>query len=123
MFDKFTNLAMQAHDSLCLCILANPDVTDLELVNVRVAWPLPEDTSREYEARQLGFIGVMGVVDGLPRTALDIPLDPVRISALSAAFVKHCELLLSGAFEAQGKGDSVDWLMRLFSLPDERPEG
>jgi hypothetical protein len=120
MYDKFQILAMRAHDSLCVCILANDDATDIELVNPTS--PFPEDTSREFDARGLTFLGVMGIVDGLPQTALEIPLDHVRISALSAAFVKYCEDRLNGAFEPQGKADDVDWLMRLFALPDERPE-
>jgi hypothetical protein len=118
MYDKFQTLAMRAHDSLCVAILANDDVTDIELVNVKLA-PLPEDRARELGARGLHFLGMMGIVDGLPQTALDIPLDPVRISALSAAFVAYCEVMLRDALE---KGDEVAWLMRLFSLPDERSE-
>jgi len=120
MYDKFQTLAMRAHDSLCVCILANDDVTDIELVNPTLL--LPEDTSREFDARGLKFLGLMAVVDGLPRTALEIPLDLMRISALSAAFVKYCEDRLNGAFEPQGKGDEVAWLVRLFALPDTRPE-
>jgi hypothetical protein len=115
MYDKFEQIAFEAQ--LAVCVLANEGVTDIELVNLRSV-PLP--TARDFTGRNLHFLGVIGIVQGVPRTALAEPLDPVRISALSAAFIAYCEVLLDAGLEQQRKGDEVDWLNRLMSLEDPR---
>ena len=115
MIDKFEQIAFESQ--LSVCILANEGVTDIELVNLKSV-PLP--TPRDFPGRTLHFLGVIGIVQGVPRTALAEPLDPVRISALSAAFIAYCEVLLDAGLEQQRKGDEVDWLNRLMSLEDPR---
>lgn len=116
VYDVFQSLAMRANPAAA--VLSNPDGTATELLPV-----MPRGLSNEdldslvqlWAGRGLAFIGVIGMVDGIPQTALDIPLDPLRMHALSSAFVRHCEQI-----ERQ-KGDSVEWCERLFALPDPRP--
>jgi hypothetical protein len=113
MYDKFEQIAFEAQ--LAVCVLANEGVTDIELVNLRSV-PLP--TPPDFTGRNLHFLGVIGVVQGVPRTALAEPLDPVRISALSAAFIRYCEVLLDAGLRP--KDDFVRFAEALWSLPDTR---
>jgi len=118
--DKFEALA--AESSIAVAILGNADVTDVELLPV---CPNPiSDNAHELSAkwvhRGLRFIGVAGLIAGRPHWALAVPLDERRAEALVQAFALHCETLLQSHVEEQRKGDEVEWLRRLWSLPDMR---
>lgn len=118
--DKFEALA--AESSIAVAILGNADVTDVELLPV-CPNPISENVhelSAKWAHRGLRFIGVAGLVAGRPRWALATPLDEVRAEALGAAFATYCETLLPGHVAEQRKGDEVEWLRRLWSLPDMR---
>lgn len=119
--DKFEALAMEAQ--LAVCVLGNADVTDMELLLAKPNGLSPEkirELSIQWAARGLQFIGMIGVVDGKPRTALAVPLDERRIAAISQAFISYCEVVLSDNVAERQKGDSVAWLHALHSLPDTR---
>jgi hypothetical protein len=121
VYDKFEALYMDAQ--LAVSILGNADVTDIEMLPMKPYELSPEKIQElviQWAGRGLRFIGAIGIVDGKPRTALAVPLDDRRISALSQAFIAYCEVLLSGSVEEQQKGDSVTWLHALHSLPDTR---
>lgn len=116
-YDVFQTLAMRSEISAA--ILANEDATDFELLPVAPRGISDDDANRlvqQWAGRGLSFIGVAGMIEGVPQTALDVPLDAVRIAALSAAFLRHCEQI-----ERQ-KGDSVEWCERLYSLEDPRTD-
>src|SRR5664280_404762 len=96
MYDKFETLAMES--SIAVSILANADVTDIELLPIQpkgLGTEKVNELARLWAFRGLRWIGTIGIVDGQPHTALAEPLDPARISALSAAFIAYCEVLLS----------------------------
>jgi hypothetical protein len=122
MYDKFDLLAMESQ--LCVAVLGNADITDIELLPIR---PQPYGRNKvqalaaQWAGRGLRFIGTIGIVNGQPRTALAVPLDALRMDALSQAFTVHCEAILTDKIEEHQKGDEVDWLCRLWSLPDTRP--
>jgi hypothetical protein len=65
---------------LAVCILGNESLTDFALVS-----------AEEFEAPRDGLrlVGVVGIVDGAPRSALSEPLDAGTLSALSAACVQY----------------------------------
>ncbi len=115
--DKFEQLAMEAQ--LAVCILANADVSDIELVNLK-AVPLHNETTRDFTGRGLRFIGVIGIVQGVPRSALAVPLDPVRTSALSQAFIAYTQSLLDANLKP--KDDFELFMTRLCALEDPRLE-
>jgi hypothetical protein len=121
MYDKFETLATQS--SIAVAVLSDVNVTDIELLPIRPR-SIPNDKIHEltrlWSSRGLQFIGVAGVVAGMPQLALATPLDDVRIDALAEAFAVYCNTLLPGHVEEQRKGDEVVWLERLFSLPDTR---
>jgi hypothetical protein len=123
MYDKFATLAMES--TIAVAFLANEDVTDIELLPLRPNTSVPEkllELERLWAPRGLGFFGTMGIVRGRPRVELVRPLDDRRIQALAEAFAVYCETLLPGHIEEQRKGDEVEWLERLWSLPDPRSE-
>jgi hypothetical protein len=123
MYDKFETLAMAS--GVTVAFLANVDMTDLEVLPVAprgLGVEKLNELAQLWAPRGLRFIGMAGLVDGKPRTALVEPLGERHILALAQAFLTYCETLLSGHIEEQQKGDSVEWLRRLWSLPDTRPE-
>lgn len=111
VFDCFQFLASRANPAVA--VLSNPDGTATELLPV-----MPRGLSNEdldslvqlWAGRGLAFIGVIGMVDGVVQTALDIPLDAVRVEALSAAFARHCESL------AEKLEPEYDWTARQYRL-------
>jgi hypothetical protein len=117
MQDKFQILATQGE--LAVCILANDNLTDIELLNVSLPEP-DEQRAREFDLRGLKFIGMAAIVKGQPRTALEVPLDPATIARLSSAFVAYCEVLLGDKLEETAMGDSLAWLEMLYRLQDRR---
>jgi hypothetical protein len=121
--DKFDILATEA--SIAVSVLGNADVTDIELIRLgtnglgteRVA-----ELARLWAFRGLHFVGTIGIVDGKPRAAFAEALDERRMSALAQAFIAYCESLFPGFVERmQPKGDEVDFLRKLWSLADTRP--
>ncbi len=119
--DKFDVLVEDAQ--LCVCVLANQDVTDIELLPVKGvphADYAAEGFKQRFAGRDLRFIATAGLVNGVPRIALAEPLDTFRIAALFAAFATYCEVLQEESLGQAQKGDEVTWLRRLASLEDPR---
>jgi hypothetical protein len=120
--DKFETLAAEA--SIAAAILANANVTDIELLPIRprsLTDGRIHDLARLWAFRGLRFIGVAGIVNDMPYTALALRLDPERISALSEAFAAYSKTVLSGENETpRAIGDEVEWLRKLWSLTDAR---
>jgi hypothetical protein len=105
--DKFEQLASDS--TLTAVILGNPALTDFELI---APAPLPPETQAKFHARNFGFIGVVGVVEGRFRTALAVPLDDATAEALAAAFVQYVVAKLNTK--------DVTWFENLWALPDSR---
>lgn len=123
--DKFEQLSTAA--SYAVAIFGNQAQGDFALFDLTRGTPYPvEDHKREIAERALCFCGVMGIVQGVPYTALAEPLDTYTITALSHAFNERVEsasaAALTAALERQPKDDSESWIWRLWSLKDTRPE-
>jgi len=102
--------------SIAVSIFASQDFTDYFFLAVK---PVPttetelEAASAQLAGKGLGWVGVIGMVDDMPQVSLEhVPDDPGCLSALSAAFVRYCNSLTTG--------DEVEWLERLYALPDVR---
>jgi hypothetical protein len=115
MLDKFQQLAWDA--TYAVCILGNPEASDFELVELGTT-PLTEEHRRRLSERGMGFVGVFGIVNGVPHVALAVPLDERATSALSQALVQRSEDAINAVEEAIG--DSTEFLKRLYTLPDNR---
>jgi hypothetical protein len=109
-YDKFEQLAFDAE--LSVAILGNPETSDFELLDVS-RLPLSEDQRSRISERGMCFVGVMGIVRGFPRVALDTPLDEPTTTALAQAFIRHIEVTAARELETQ-------FLGRLYQLPDTR---
>lgn len=114
MYDKFEQLAFDAR--LAAGIVGNPTTSEFALVDLSGLEPVPD--FREYG---FCFIGVVGMVQGVPFIALTGPLDNDALDALSQAYFRHVECILEGRIRAATPGDdSEKWLWRLWSLKDPR---
>jgi hypothetical protein len=113
--DKFEHLAF--HATYAVCILANSTASDFELIDLGPE-RLNEEQRRKLSERGMEFIGVIGIVAGVPRVALAVPLDPPTTSALSHAFVQRIEDAINGVERAAG--DGAEWMQRLYNLPYDR---
>jgi hypothetical protein len=116
-YSKFETLVNQS--AFSVCILGNLRTSDFELVDLNPE-PMSEDAKRDCTRRGMEFIGVIGLVEGLPRVALECPLDVMTALALSQAFVQRVEDAINAAMKP--KGDSAAWLDALYRLPDTRTD-
>ena len=118
MLDKHQTLVRDAQ--LALCILGNPQTSDFELIEMPKL-PLSEERLHSLRLRGMYYLGVVGLVDGVPRTALDEPLENAAVDALARAFLSHMASLLRSA-SVRSADASVQWLAELYSLTDPRHE-
>jgi hypothetical protein len=106
--DKFESLAWDSPFSVV--VLGNPSTADFALV------PLPgrlsEPVRHDYNERGFHFLGVVGIVDGVPRVSLDEPLSAPMTDAIARQFITHFEVALGERIAAMGAED-LSWLKRL----------
>lgn len=119
--NRFEQLVMTS--PLCVVVVADEGVTDIELIRIRPALPQFDERVRELQesGRALRFVGVVGVKDGQPVSAFAEPLSETQITALSRAFLEYLRVWFEKPQPAQ-QDDSVAWLERLYMLEDPRPE-
>jgi hypothetical protein len=110
--DKFQQLAWEAHD-VCVCVLGNPETLELHFVDL-AREKASDERIQQLREHNLQFLGVLGVVAGTPRCAFALPFDDVTVEYIAAKFA----LFVDG----RSKGDSVEWLTRLYQLRDNRSE-
>jgi len=86
---RFTELVLES--SLAASILANEDGTDVELIPVRPDTPdNVEKLAELWEPRELRWVGVIGLVNGMPRTVLQEPLTECQTEKVRQAFSAYC---------------------------------
>ncbi len=120
--DRFQLLAASAQ--VAVIVLANADVTDIELIPVKPHTISDDEVTHRCAGRVLHFAGVLGLVDGVGHSQLAEPLDEQRVSALADAFTTYCVTLMGDHLEREiakhSAGDFVEWAQRLYRLPDAR---
>jgi len=121
MYDKFEQIAGYAR--LAVGIVGNPTTSEFALVDLSGPEPVPD--FRGEAQRGFCFIGVVGMVQGVPLIALTGPLDSAALDALSQAYIRHVECALEGRIHAaiQPAPATVpvdEWLFRLWNLKDPR---
>ena len=92
MYDKFEQIAGYAR--LAVGVVGNPKTSEFALVDLTGPEPVPD--FRGEAQRGFCFIGVVGMVQGVPFIALTGPLDNAALDALSQAYIRHVECVLSG---------------------------
>ena len=84
--DGLDKLQQIADAEFSVAVLANLETSDFQFVPVE---PVAEDTAMSYHGRGLAFIGLIGLVKGQPKCALDVPLESEDIAQLVQAFLAH----------------------------------
>jgi len=97
------------------CVLGNIQTGDFALVDL-ASLPVPDETAAEFHARGLGFLATIGIVDGKFVSAFAVPVS----DQLAALLFQDFSVFLLKKFTAKSGGDGVEWLERLFALPDTR---
>lgn len=105
---------------VCVWVLLTPDNTQLEMIQLWPVYDAPPSRD-EWLRRQLRPVAVLGLKGLQARSAFREPLEEHVIHKLSAAFIEYVRVLLGGLTQhSEVKGDSVQWLERLYALPDPR---
>ncbi len=94
-------------------ILGNFSTREFVLVDLAPG-PIPDCLY----GRVLSYIGVTGIVNGAPRTALVVELDDAALSAIAMAWVHHLAARIMPYLRPPD--DSVSFLERLHALQDTR---
>jgi hypothetical protein len=107
--------ALAVASTLAVSVIANEDVSDVELLELRPTLvPMDEALARTAGRAMSCHLGVMGIVDGLPQAAFSRELDPVRLRALAHAFHIYCEARFEELIVATASThQEVNWLERL----------
>lgn len=92
-----------------VAILGNLETRDFELIALT---NIPVDLAQRVVARNLVFVGVVGIVNGTPKSALQVPLDKLAIERLSAAYIRIVEAGMDKQLE-------IDELNRLWTNPTD----
>jgi len=102
------------HDAqISAFILGNFSTREFLLVDTAL-WPIPDCLY----GRGLSYIGVTGIVNGAPRTALVVELDDAALSAITTAWVQYLAARIMPYLRPPD--DSVLFLEHLHALQDTR---
>jgi hypothetical protein len=112
--DKFEQIAADAQ--IVAIILGNLETRDYELVDPSHV-PLAPETAAALHARNLGFIGTVGVVAGKFESAFAVPVDDATAATLAQTFLAF---VVAKFTPSRSSDYAVDWLRNLYSLPDNR---
>jgi hypothetical protein len=114
--DIFEQIADEA--TISVAVLTNQDLSEIRLLNLSpVGCGGPEKIFQLFEIwRPEGFqwLGVVGAVRGQIRHAFTCELNALCLDTITRAFREHCVSLVPA------KGDSLEFLERLYALQDPR---
>jgi hypothetical protein len=111
--DKIQTLVESAQ--FAMGILGNANTGDFALVDLG---PAATEVQAALIIRGYRFVGVLAIVDGAPRSALNAPLGGGEtIARLAHTFLAHFERVVT---RVERDGESVMWLESLHELPDTR---
>jgi hypothetical protein len=82
IMDKFETIT--AASTYTLVLLANEETSDWELLDPE---PVATERAQTLHARGLCFAGLLAIVDGKPRCALDVVLSPEVREAIVESFL------------------------------------
>lgn len=114
---KFEHLVSEAQ--FAVCVMGTPDCSEFALLDFG---PIADDEIRRMiESGMSQFVGILAIVRGTPRCALNAPLPEPVYLALSQAFVKCIQQRFGAALEDHfARNADVEYLQALWALPDER---
>lgn len=125
--DKFEAIAATAQPAVC--ILANATATDWMLIGMD-GLPLDGESVRDLNRRGLVFAGILGMVEGAPKLALDRIIPDAIVDSMSQLFFGYFVRRFLDAQLAPApapaptapdvQDDSETWLWRLWALKETR---
>jgi hypothetical protein len=112
MYDEFAQIVSDAQISAA--ILGNPAAREFVLVDLATG-RIPDCLY----GRGLGFIGVTGIVNGVPRAAFAVELEDAAISAIAAEWTRYLVARIMPYIQLPAE-ESMQFLERLYALEDTR---
>lgn len=120
MNPRYLQLALSAEHAFSL--IGDPEARRYVMLDVREpAPPAASDFARSVVEHRMRHLGVIGMVRGVPRLELGVPVDRESIAMLMDAFVRRVPTRLIAEIE-QLEDDFVPFAQRLWRLEDPRPE-
>ncbi|WP_263416060.1 hypothetical protein [Terriglobus albidus] len=118
LLDEFEQIACCA--KYPVAILANTLKRDIELIDLANAPSVPELYTLA-EGRGLCFLAAVGLVDGVPMSALAAPLDDDMTKLMTSAYLEYVhEKQRQRVMDLIPPDAAQDYLCRLWSLSDPR---
>jgi hypothetical protein len=120
-YEQSLSYRIPAHGQLVVGVLFNPVKWDGEIFPLGKGLP-SEEAQANYKARGLQFVATFGFLQGKFCSAFECPLDGNAVEFLSRAYAEwvYATLTKAAPAAAQTCGDGVDWLRKLYRLPDVR---
>jgi hypothetical protein len=110
VYDKVEQIAHDAQ--IAAVIIGNPVTREFELIDPKAECAI--ERVRFLSSRGMFFCGILGLVDGVSRTALSEPLENATLDALAQAFLTHIERHLEAQLREGLEQKALDgWLARL----------
>jgi hypothetical protein len=106
-----------AHGKMVALALGNTVTADYELVDLD-ACPIDAALQADFTRRGFCCVATYGMIDEQFCQAYDVPLPADVVVGLAQSYA--CLVLHKMANPPKQKGDSTDWLARLWELPDTR---
>jgi hypothetical protein len=129
--EKSHQLASESSVAVLVLMGAPDDVEFVPLKPRAADENMLADLKARWPGRGLRSIGMVGLVGVTPRAVLKEPLEPQQVDAMATAFLTYLHVLLSPRrIEVQTHTDDatermrqaeIDFLNKVFSLPDTRP--
>lgn len=124
MDSRFLQIAGSAE--YAASIIGNPETQVYILLDTRTPAPsAASETARIMAERHMRYLGVIGIVQGVPRVALSVPLDADSIALLAHTFVQRIEADTMSAtviVDRPHQDDFVRFAEALWRLEDPRTE-
>lgn len=123
MDSRFLQLAKSA--DYAASILGNPDTQAYILLDARTPPPSAvSETARIFVERHMRYLGVIGMVQGVPRMVLRVTLDADSIVLLTHTFVQRIDPEATPAMVTvdRPENDFVRFAEALWRLEDPRTE-
>jgi hypothetical protein len=111
MYDRYSQIVLDAQ--IAAAVLGDPITREFVLIDP--SGPIPQSLHN----RGLVFIGVTGIVNGLPRTAFALELDASALDAVAHAWVRYLAARIMPYLQ-HPTDDTVQFLERLYALEDTR---
>lgn len=112
MWDRYAKLIADAQISAA--VLGNFSTREFVLIDLAPG-PLPDCLC----GRGLVLVGVTGIVNGAPRTALAVELDDAALSAIAMAWAQYLAARIM-PYMRPPTDDAIQFLERLYALEDTR---